>query len=116
MLSPAQMNDCLRAIANHPATIARSERSRAEDGGWLHTVWGLADAEHLGATEAEEIARVWAQTCDRYSAEGFDTAWSATAPAGGIGVGSLIKFAVEDGINLSPWGGRPRPGRHSPLR
>ena len=45
---------------------------------------------------------MWAQNCDRYSTEGLDTAWS-TFTEGGIGVGSLIKFAVEDGINLSQW-------------
>jgi hypothetical protein len=103
MLPPARMNDCLRAIATHPATIARSEINRLFDGGWLHSLWGLADAARLGATEAKEIADTWAQTCSRCAAQGFADAWNSFSPDGGKGIGSLIKFATEDGVDLARW-------------
>ena len=59
---------------------------------WLGVVWGI---HSLGWIDGEKIARQWSAQSDRYSEEGFQTAWHAYDPTHErpIGIGSLYTLA-----------------------
>ncbi|HEY3909918.1 MAG TPA: AAA family ATPase [Stellaceae bacterium] len=100
-------NSCMRAIARHPA-IAEIANGVGRDGpggrAWLDLLFGFADAERLGATEARQIALCeWSQTSGRFvSKEDFQKDWGSFKP-GLKGLGTLLDTAEAAGLDLEPW-------------
>ncbi len=98
-----QQNACVRASAAMPEIIATADREKPN--GYLDMLFGFADAERLGATEAKEIARQWAQTSSRYDAADFERDWRSFDPnrPGGVTVGTLIGAAEKAGADPALW-------------
>jgi hypothetical protein len=103
-LDPAQKNEMLRAIAEHPGIVAQADLTERTKDGWLQTLFAFADAERLGATEARDIALSWAKTSKKFKTEAdFDKDWLSFNPNRSkvSTVGTLIKAASEAGVDLS---------------
>lgn len=97
-------NQLLREIARLPEIVAIADTDRFD--GWLDLLFALADAAHLGATEAREIALAWSQSSSRFRNEkDFDRDWNSFVPGkpGGITIGTLFAKAAKGGFDLDGW-------------
>ena len=67
-----------------------------ERGSWMKGVWGVAA---LGWTCGQELARTWSAEGETFTEEAFATMWGSYDPTrqGGIGVGTLVRLAIEHG-------------------
>ena len=67
---------------------------------WLGVIWALADLQwKIG----KEIARKWSQGSDRYTADGFETAWNSYDPhyRNPISIRSVFKLAEKFGHSVT---------------
>lgn len=101
-LDNAGMNTMLRAIMSFPAIVALADGERGQ---WRDTVFALAHANHLGATEARSIALAWSKTSNKFVDEDFSRDWNSFDPNrnGGITLATLLHIAKQAGFDLSPW-------------
>jgi hypothetical protein len=73
-LAPGAMNDLLRKIFALPGIAALTDAPRDK---WLRLLFGAAHAEHLGATEARQIALDWSRPGKTFNEDHFATAWAS---------------------------------------